>query len=75
MSIASTRATTESVAATIVSNLLYNDLTYSDKVVEMIRNTSAEQIRNVFQKYWIDSPSRWFVIVGPNDKDKLIFKE
>ncbi len=71
----STQATTESIAATIATNLLYNDLTYSDKVVEMIRNTSAEQIRNVFQKYWIDSPSRWFVIVGPNDKDKLIFKE
>ena len=55
--------------------MAYGNLSHADKQIEQLRNTTADQIRNVFQKYWIESPERWFVIVGPEDKDKVMFKD
>ena len=70
------QATTASIATSLSINLLhYGDMTHSDRVVEKIRATTAEQIRDAFKKYWLDEPSLWYVIVGPNDKDKVIFKD
>ncbi len=71
----SSQATTSSIASTISISLMhYNDLTCNDKQIEQIRNTTAQQVKDVFKKYWVDSPARWYVIVGPEDKDKLLFK-
>ena len=72
----SSQATTAGIASVLTTNLMaYGNLSHADKQIEQLRNTTADQIRSVFQKYWIESPERWFVIVGPEDKDKVMFKD
>lgn len=72
----SSQATTASTASTLTSSLLYyNNIKQNDKQIEQIREVTAKQIKEVFKKYWIDSPTNWYVIVGPEDKDKIIFME
>lgn len=59
---------------TLGYNLLqFNELNYDLKQLKQVKETSAADIQRVFQKYWIDSPSSWFAITGPDEKAKLLF--
>lgn len=53
--------------------LQFNDINYDLKQLIQIKETSAADIKRVFKKYWIESPSSWFAITGPDEKTKLIF--
>ena len=68
------QATVGSMTANIVNNIRnYNDPYYSEKRLEQIRAVTADDVSAAFKKYWIDGSSRWFVMVGPENKDKIHF--
>lgn len=72
----SNQATPESTASALTWSILnYNDVKNYDKQIQQIRLTTAKEIKDVFKKYWIDSASKWFVITGPDDAEKLEFKK
>lgn len=69
----SARQTVSSIAGELTYNLLqYNDRNFSEKQLGKIYGTGADDVMRVFKKYWIDEPSRWFVIVGPENKQLII---
>ena len=64
--------TAAAVAGQLVYNLLsYDDLFFSDKLDAQVLHLTAQQVTDVFKKYWCDSPSQWWFMVGPDLKDKL----
>jgi len=68
------QATVDSMTFNIVSNIRnYDDMYYSEKRLEQIRSVTADDIKTAFQKYWIDGSSRWFVMVGPEDAERIKF--
>ncbi len=61
--------TSGSVAANIIYNQMsYGDMFYNKKLDAQVKNVTAEQIVRVFRKYWVDAPSQWWVMVGPDFK-------
>jgi len=38
-----------------------------------VEGVSAAQIEAIFRKYWVDAPSQWWAMVGPDLKDRLQF--
>lgn len=68
------QATVGSMTSSIVNNIKnYNDPYYGEKRLEQIRAVTADEIKAAFQTYWVDGSARWFVIVGPEDKDRIKF--
>ena len=56
-------------AAALTYNLLqFNDINYSEKILERVENVSAEEVCAVFKKYWADQKGRWFAVVGPENQ-------
>lgn len=41
--------------------LEYNTADYTKEKLKQIEEITAEDVMRVFQRYWIDSPSRWYV--------------
>ncbi len=71
----SSLASVQGMGASIVRNLLvYNDMFHTRKLALQIHDMSAEQISSVFQKYWVDAPGKWWVVVAEGDKYKVEFE-
>lgn len=67
------KQTVSSVASSLTYNLLqYDDLEFSEKKLDRVYDTTADDVLRVFKKYWVDAPARWFVIVGPENSDLKI---
>ncbi len=64
------QATTEGVASSLLYNLLsYNDMFFDKKLAAAVQHASPEQVLDVFKRYWVNSSSQWWVIVGSKDAD------
>ncbi len=58
-------ATSYGVASSLTYNILqYDDLYFDRKQLAQVRSLKSEDILSVFKKYWVDAPSRWFIIVA-----------
>lgn len=62
----------------VATNLVYNILTFDDMHYDLVLDSqvegvSAAQIEAIFRKYWVDAPSQWWAMVGPDLKDRLQF--
>ncbi|MBP5577461.1 MAG: hypothetical protein J6X67_11965, partial [Treponema sp.] len=67
-------ATTGNIASTIVTNLLtYDDISHDLKTDAEVMNVSEDEVINAFKKYWVDEPSQWWLMVGPDMKDRIKF--
>ena len=67
-------ATTGNIASTIVTNLLtYDEIFHDRKTDAEVMNVSEEDIIRVFKKYWVDESSQWWLMVGPDMKDRIKF--
>jgi len=42
-----------------------------EKRIERVRSVSADDVRRVFKKYWLDSPSRFFAVTGEGESESL----
>ena len=50
------------------------DERYWEKRIEKVRAVTADDVRRVFKKYWIDAPSRYFAVTGEGEEDSLKFE-
>ena len=67
-------ATTGNIASTIVTNLLtYDDIFHDRKTDAEVMAVSEEDVMKAFKKYWVDEPSQWWLMVGPDMKDRIKF--
>ena len=41
------------------------------KLLKRIEDVSADDIRRVFNSYWINSSGQWFIVTGPENADKV----
>ena len=70
----SPQATVQGMGASIVYNLLtYNEMFRTRQMASQIHDATASQVLDVFKKYWVDAPSKWFVVVNEDDKDTVTF--
>lgn len=59
--------TSEGLALKLIYNLLqFNDINYDLIQLEQVRNLTADDIQNVFKKYWLSPNTRWFMVFGEN---------
>ena len=59
--------TSEGLALKLIYNLLqFNDINYDLIQLEQVRNLTADDIQNVFKKYWLSPDTRWFMVFGEN---------
>lgn len=64
--------TSSSVAASIIYNQMsYGDMFYNKKLDAQVKNVNAQQVVDVFKKYWVDAPCQWWIMVGPDFKDAV----
>ncbi|MBR1911046.1 MAG: insulinase family protein [Treponema sp.] len=71
----SPQATVQGMGASMVYNLLtYNEPFRTRKTVSQIHDATASQVVDVFKKYWVDAPGKWFVVVNENDEDRVSFE-
>ena len=59
--------------------MVYNLLTYNEpfrtrKMVSQIHDATASQVLDVFKKYWVNAPGKWFVVVNEEDEDSVTFE-
>ncbi|MCR5606577.1 MAG: insulinase family protein [Treponema sp.] len=68
------QATTAGIAGNLVYNVMqFDDISYDVKQLEQLKATTADDVLKVFNKYWVNAASRTFVMVGPDDADKVNF--
>lgn len=68
------QATTAGIAGNLVYNVMqFDDISYDAKQLEQLKATTADDVLKVFNKYWVNAASRTFVMVGPDDADKINF--
>ena len=66
--------TVAAIAGQLVYNLLsYDDMFFSDKLNAQVLELDAATVVSVFKKYWCDAKSQWWVMAGPDLKDKITF--
>jgi zinc protease len=66
--------TAAAVAGQLVYNLLsYDDMAFSDRLDAKVLGLDAAAVVDAFKKYWCDADSQWWVMVGPELKDKVKF--
>ena len=66
--------TAAAVAGQLVYNLLsYDDMSFTDKLNAQVLELDAATVVSVFKKYWCDAKSQWWVMAGPDLKDKITF--
>ena len=53
----------------------YNDIMAFDSMIKKIDTVTAQEVVQVFNKYWVEQPSRWFAVVGPEAIDEVSFEE
>lgn len=67
------QATVGGVCARMAASLLqFGDIDSADAITVKAKKCSAQDVRRVFKKYWIDESSQWFSVVGPEDEEALI---
>lgn len=67
--------TSMGIANKYTGGLMQFDNIYKvDDLVSEAKKTTAEDIRRVYKKYWINNPSRWYALVGPENKDNVKFE-
>ncbi len=70
----SSQATVQDMGATIVYNLLaYNEPFHNSNFSSLIHDISAKDVVDVFKKYWVDAPGKWFVATNEIDTDIVDF--
>ncbi len=57
----------------VIGKAKYDNVHHMEEFIQRIREVTADEVKSVFQKYWIDSPSRWFAVTGEEEKDKIAF--
>ncbi|MBR1911375.1 MAG: insulinase family protein [Treponema sp.] len=71
----SPQATVQGMGASMVYNLLtYNEPFRTRKMVSQIHDATASQVLDVFKKYWVNAPGKWFVVVNEEDEDSVTFE-
>ena len=60
-----------SVANIAANILLYDDPDMPDILLEKIKHVTGDDVRRVFNEYWVRRPSRWYVMTGPDDQSKV----
>ncbi|MBP5156940.1 MAG: hypothetical protein ILP18_03600, partial [Treponema sp.] len=66
--------TAAAVAGQLVYDLLsYDDISFSEKLNMQVLFLDAQTVVSSFRKYWCDAKSQWWVMVGPDLKDKVAF--
>lgn len=71
-SIFSTMTTTGGITSQIMGSLyLTGNKDAYFKILERIEKTSAEDIKRVFEKYWIQGSGQWFIVTGPDDVNSI----
>lgn len=69
-----TQETTSGIASRMSASILqFDDLYAIDKITEIVKKTTKDDVLHVFNKYWIEEPSRWFAVVSPEDEEKIKF--
>lgn len=67
-----TQATVGGVASRMAASLLqFGDIDSADKLTDIVKNCSAEDVLRVFKKYWLSEGSRWFAVVGPENEETV----
>lgn len=67
----SPQASVQGMGASLVYDLLtYNEMFHSRNALTEIHDATADEVLSVFKKYWVDAPSKWWVVV--NEDDELI---
>ena len=62
------RQTSKDLVEHLGYNLLqFDDIDFDLKQLEQLRTTEAGDVRRVFKKYWVDSPSAWFAVTGEEE--------
>ncbi|MCR5761865.1 MAG: insulinase family protein [Treponema sp.] len=70
----SPQATVQGMGASIVYNLLaYGEPFRFRKIVSQIHDATASQVLDVFKKYWVNAPGKWYVVVNEDDEDNVKF--
>ncbi|MBQ9539240.1 MAG: hypothetical protein IJU95_08205, partial [Treponema sp.] len=66
--------TAAAVAGQLAYGLLsYDDMFFMDKINAKVLNLDSDTVVKTFKKYWCDAPGQWWVMVGPELKDKVKF--
>ena len=61
-------ASSGGMAERMVYNLFqFNDIDYDKIQLEQVRNTTFEEVLDVFDRYWIKGNARWFAVCGDGD--------
>ena len=53
----------------------YNDITAYDSMIDKIHSVTIQEVKQAFEKYWIEQPSQWFAVVGPESENVISFEE
>ncbi len=70
----SSKKTPAAIAGSLTYNILsYDDMFFTDKLNAQVMDVTAQQVQDVFTKYWVDEPSQWWFMVDPELKDKVKF--
>lgn len=59
------QSTTSGIASRLAASLLqFGDLTSVDEMMQKVESVTADDIKECFKKYWINSKSQWFEMRG-----------
>ena len=62
------RQTSKDLVEHLGYNLLqFDDIDFDLKQLEQLRTTEVSDVSRVFKKYWVDAPSAWFAVTGPEE--------
>ena len=68
-------STVRGKASLIARDTVYsNNPRWSEDFAKKINAVTADDVRRVFQKYWVDAPCRWFAVTGADEVQKIRFE-
>ncbi len=66
------QATTAGVAGSLLYDILsYDDMFFNRSLDAKMEAVTAEQVLDVFNRYWVDGPCQWWLMVGPDMKGRI----
>lgn len=66
--------TTSGIASRMCASLLqFGDINSADLLTQKVKNVTANDVKRVFNKYWIEENSFFIAVVGPEEEDKVVF--
>lgn len=67
-----TQATVGGVASRMAASLLqFGDIDSSERLTEIAKNCTSQDVLRVFKTYWKSGSSRWFSVVGPELEESV----